>query len=249
MVSCNSQKEPVHKEQQKKRIEFSKEHENLNVFENYVKKIDGNKSLEKIQSLLYTDLEGNTTEVFAWIDKKMEIVKLQQMFNEVSGRKIERIFYFLNGIKTMSRQIVYYYDKKQPFFTEERSYYSLTNSVITTFSRFAKTENLDRATFKESKKHGIPHETTLSIIKRTGDYETRFQGFEEAFGRKFIVVGTEKQTTTLAFNVLSPILTELIKTEKSSQNKLLEVQFSPMTEPDGFTFQALIDLEYVQNKN
>jgi hypothetical protein len=116
-------------------------------------------------------------------------------------------------------------------------------------SRYAKTEDLELGTFKEAKKHVVSHVTALSIIKRTGDFETRFQGFEEAFGRKFIVVGTENQTTTVAFNVLSPILKELIKTEKSSQNKLLEVQFSPITEPDGFTFQALIDLEYASNKN
>lgn len=247
--SCKNQNEPVHKQHPKKRIVFSKENENLIVFENYVQKIDGNKSLEKIQSLLYSDEDGNTTEATAWIDKKMEIVKLQQIINEISGKKIERIFYFLNGVKTMSRQIVFYYDKKNPYFTEERSYYSLTNSVITTFTRYAKTEDLDHATFQEAKKHEVPHNTALSIIKRTGDFETRFLGFEEAFGRKFIVVGTEKQTTTIAFNVLSPILTELIKTEKSSLNKLVEVQFSPITEPDGFTFQALIDLEYVPNKN
>jgi hypothetical protein len=249
MVSCNSQKKPEQKQQQKNRIEFSKENEKLIVFENYVQKIDGDKSLEKIQSLLYSDLDGNTSEAFAWINKKMEIVKLQQIFIEVSGRKIEQIFYFLNGIKTMSRQIVYYYDRKNPYFTEERSYYSLSNSVITTLTRYAKTEDLDLATFKESKKHAVPHETALSIVKRTGDFETRFLSFEEAFERKFIVVGTEKQSTTVAFNVLNPILTELIKTEKSSLNKLLEIQFSPITEPNGFTFQALIDLKYVPNKN
>jgi hypothetical protein len=249
MVSCTSQKEPKQKEQQKERIVFSKKYEKLVVFENHAKKIDGDKSLEKIQSLLYSDVDGNTSEAFAWINKKMEIVKLQQLFNEVSGRKIERIFYFLNGVKTMSRKIVYYYDMKTPYFSEERSYYTLSNAVITTYARFAKTEDLEQATFKESTKHSISHETALSIIKRTGDFETRFLSFEEAFDRKFIVVGTEKQSTTVAFNVLNPILTELMKTEKSSQNKLLEIQFSPMTEPNGFTFQALIQLEYAQKLN
>lgn len=245
LVSCHDQSEPIHKPLPKKRIVFSKENKNLIVFENYAQKIDGNKKLEKIQSLFYSDAEGNTTEAFAWIDRKMEIVKLQQKVNLVSGRKIERIFYFFNGIKTMSRQIIQYYDLKKPYFSEERSYYSLTNSVISTLTRYAHTEELELGTFKESKKHFVSHETALSVIKRTGDFETQFLGFEEAFGRKFIVVGTENQTTTVAFNVLSPILSELIKSEKSSKNKLLEVQFSPMTEPDGFTFQALIDLEYV----
>jgi hypothetical protein len=89
----------------------------------------------------------------------------------------------------------------------------------------------------------------LSIIKRTGDFETRFRGFDEAFGRKFIVLGTENQTSTLAFNVESPILKQLISAENKHKNERLEVQFSPITEPDGFTFQALVDLTYSSQEN
>jgi hypothetical protein len=246
VVSCNDQSEPIQIQPLKKRIVFSGKNKHLMVFENYAKKIDGNKSLEKIQSLIYMDSAGNTSEAFAWIDKKNEIVKLQQTTSLATGRKIERIFYFLNGLKSMSRQLVYYYERKIPVFSEERSYYSLKNSVIATFYRFSKTEEIDLATFNETRKHSVSHETAVAIIKRTGDFETRFQGFEEAFEKKFIVLGTENQTTTAAFNVLSPILSELIRNEKSRQNTLLDVQFTPITEPNGFTFQALIQLEYAQ---
>jgi hypothetical protein len=249
IVSCNDHDETIQIQPLKKRIVFSAKNKHLSVFENYAKKIDGNKNLEKIQSLIYMDTAGNTSEAFAWIDKKNEIVKLQQNVSLMTGKKIERVFYFLNGLKTMSRQIVYYYDKKIPVFSEERSYYSLKNSVIASFTRYSKTEELDLATFNETKKHAIPHEIALSIIKRTGDFETRLQGFEEAFDRKFIILGTENQTTSVAFNVESPILSELIKAKESRRNTLLDVQFSPITEPNGFTFQALIQLDYAQKRD
>jgi hypothetical protein len=245
LVSCKNQTEKSIKDpSSKKRIAFTQENKNLEVFETYAQKINDNKSLSKIQSLFYTDSDGNTTEAFAWIDKNMEVLKLQQNENKASGKKIERIFYFLNGLKTMSRQIVYHYELKKPYFSEERSYYSLTGAVIATFSRFTDSEELDLATLKKTDKQDLNHQTSLAIIKRTGDFETRFRGFDEAFGRKFIVLGTEKQTSTIAFNVESPILKQLMSAEKQQKNKLLDVQFSPITEPDGFTFQALVDLTF-----
>jgi hypothetical protein len=174
----------------------------------------------------------------------MEIVKLQQNENKTTGKKIERIFYFLNGLKTMSRQIIYHYELKNPYFSEQRSYYSLTGAVISTFSRYSSTEELELIELKKTDKQTLNHQYALSIIKRTGEFETRFRGFDEAFGRKFIVLGTEKQTSTFAFNVESPILKQLMSAEKTHKNERLDVQFSPITEPDGFTFQALVDLTY-----
>ena len=57
------------------------------IFEKYALKIDGNKSLSKIQSVFYTDSDGNTTEAYAWIDDKMEVLKLQQNENLANGKK------------------------------------------------------------------------------------------------------------------------------------------------------------------
>lgn len=245
LVSCKNEKgKSVGTDSTKKRIVFTQENKNLAVFEKYALKIDGNKSLSKIQSLFYTDSDGNTTEAYAWIDDNMEVLKLQQNENMASGKKMERIFYFLNGLKTMSRQIIYHYELKKPYFSEQRSYYSLTGAVIATFSRYSSTEELDLIELKKTDKQALDHQYALSIIKRTGDFETRFRGFDEAFGRQFIVIGTEKQTSTLAFNVESPILKQLIGAENKHKNERLEVQFSPITEPDGFTFQALVDLTY-----
>lgn len=250
LLSCQNQEgKPIETPSSKKRIAFTQENKNLEVFEKYAQKIDGNKKLSKIQSLFYTDSDGNTTEAYAWIDEKMEVVKLLQNETKVSGKKMERIFYFLNGLKTMSRQIVYHYELKKPYFSEQRSYYSLTGAVIATFSRYSSTEELDLTELKKTDKQELNHRNALAVIKRIGDFETRFRGFDEAFGRKFIVLGTENQTSTLAFNVESPILKQLMNGENKHKNELLEVQFSPITEPDGFTFQALVDLNYSSKVN
>jgi hypothetical protein len=250
LLSCQNQEgKPIETPSSKKRIAFTQENKNLEVFEKYAQKIDGNKKLSKIQSLFYTDSDGNTTEAYAWIDEKMEVVKLLQNETKVSGKKMERIFYFLNGLKTMSRQIVYHYELKKPYFSEQRSYYSTKGAVIATFQRYDKQEDLSLVALSLGEKQDCSHRVALDLIKRTGEFETRFRGFDEAFGRNFLVLGTENQSTTLAFNVESPLLKQLKSSENSYKNKcFLDVVFSPITEPNGFTFQALWDLSFAKNE-
>ncbi|MFM6934389.1 MAG: hypothetical protein ACKOXP_03035 [Flavobacteriales bacterium] len=244
LLSCSNEPAKERQHTEKKRIEFPEEFKKLAVFENYVQKVEKNKNLDRIQSLFYTDSEGNTTEAIAWINNKMEIVKMKQTETQTNGKKTEQTFYFLNGLKSVSQQVVYHYEKKHPIFTEKRSYYSLTGAVIATFERTATTENLSSVELENGVKEMLDHQKCLAIVKRTGDFETRFRGFDEAFGRKYIVLGTDHQTTTVAFNVESPILKQLLQSESSYKNKRMDVQFSPITEPDGFSFQALVSLDF-----
>jgi len=248
LVNCENESTPSTPKKEKKRIAFSEEFKDLLVFEKYVKKIDENKKLAKILGLIYMDSEGNTNEASAWLDPNMNIVKIKQVEILTSGKKYERTFYFCEGLKTISQQIISHYELKKPYFTEERSYYSTSGSVIATFQRYAKQEDVSLAELSVGEKHDCPHRIALDLIKRTGEFETRFRGFDEAFGRNFIVLGTEDQSTTLAFNVESPLLKQLKSSEKSFKNSYLEVEFSPITEPDGFTFQALVNLSLVKNE-
>lgn len=218
------------------------------VFEEYVKKIDENKQLEKIQSLFYTDSEGNTNEASAWLDGNMNIVKIKQVEILTSGKKYERTFYFCDGLKTVSQQIISHYELKKTYFTQQLSYYSTSGSVIATFQRYAKQEDLSLVDLSVGEKQDSPHRVALDLIKRTGEFETQFREFDEAFGRNFIVLGTENQSTTLAFNVESALLKQLKSNENSFKNKCLDVEFSQITEPDGFTFQALVDLSFAKNE-
>jgi hypothetical protein len=246
-ISCTQNETDPDPKPIKKRIEFSKEYKKLEVFEDYVKKIDQNKTLEQVESLFYTDSKGNTVEAIAWINEKLEIVKLKETLSLTNGKKKEHTFYFLNGLKTVSQEVISHYELTNPYFTEERVYYSQTGSVIETFGRYAKSSDLSSIALRvkpKSSHGGHDHQNALNIIKRMGDYETRFRGFEEAYERKFVVFGTENQTTTIAFNVETPIIKQLMSNEKKYFNQAIDVQFSSITEPDGFMFQALIDLKF-----
>jgi hypothetical protein len=249
LVNCTNESATSTPKKDKKRIAFSEEFKDLLVFEEYVKKIDENTQLEKIQSLFYTDSEGNTNEASAWLDANMNIVKIKQVEILTSGKKYERTFYFCDGYKTVSQQIISHYELQKTYFTEHRSYYSTNGSVIATFQRYNKQEDLSLVELSVGEKQDCPHRVALDLIKRTGEFETRFRGFDEAFGRNFLVLGTENQSTTLAFNVESPLLKQLKSSENSYKNKcFLDVEFSPITEPNGFTFQALVDLSFAKNE-
>ena len=249
LANCTNESAPITPKKDKKRIAFSEEFKDLLVFEKYVNKIDENKRLQKIQSLFYTDSEGNTNEASAWLDANLNIVKIKQVENLTSGKKYERTFYFCDGFKTVSQQIISHYEFKKPYFTEQRSYYSTKGAVIATFQRYDKQEDLSLVALSLGEKEDCSHRVALDLIKRAGEFETRFRGFDEAFGRNFLVLGTENQSTTLAFNVESPLLKQLKSSENSYKNKcFLDVEFSPITEPDGFTFQALVNLSFAKNE-
>lgn len=248
LVNCQQETVSSKTENTKKRISFSEEFKDLVVFEKYVQKIDENKTLRKIQGLFYTDSDGNTNEASAWLDANMNIVKMKQVENLTSGKKYERTFYFCDGLKTVSQQITAHYERKVPYFSEERTFYSSNGSVIATFQRYSEEEDLTLKPLNVGEKHACSHQEALDMIKRTGNFETRFRGFDEAFGRNFIVLGTDKQTTTLAFNVESSLLKKLKSNENSFKNKRFDVEFSPVTETDGFTFQALINLSLAKDE-
>lgn len=248
LVNCQHESASRKPEKAKKRMAFSEEFKDLVVFEKYVQKIDENKALQKIQGLFYTDSDGNTNEAIAWLDANMNIVKIKQVENLTSGKKYERTFYFCDGLKTVSQQITAHYERKVPYFSEERSYYSSNGSVIATFQRYSKKEDLTLEALTVGEKHACSHREALDMIKRSGDFETRFRGFDEAFGRNFVVLGTENQSTTIAFNVESPLLKAMKSNEKSYKNKRFDVEFSPITEADGFTFQALINLSLAKDE-
>lgn len=116
LTNCQNEPASHAPKVEKKRIDFSDEFKDLVVFEQYVKKIDENKQLQKIQGLFFTDSEGNTNEATAWLDADMNIVKIKQIENLTSGKKYERTFYFCDGLKTVSQQITAHYERKSPYF-------------------------------------------------------------------------------------------------------------------------------------
>ena len=86
------------------------------------------------------------------------------------------------------------------------------------------------------------------IINQKGDFQTNFQGFMEMLNRAYLLVGTEKYGSTLAFQEYSGILKLLKNRENQYKNKPLKIEFEILTEANGFTFQALTGIELVNNK-
>jgi hypothetical protein len=124
--------------------------------------------------LFYTDSEGNTNEASAWLDANMNIVKIKQVEILTSGKKYERTFYFCDGYKTVSQQIISHYELQKTYFTEHRSYYSTNGSVIATFQRYNKQEDLSLVELSVGEKQDCPHRVALDLIKRTGNSKRDF---------------------------------------------------------------------------
>ena len=89
----------------------------------------------------------------------------------------------------------------------------------------------------------------MEILKQTGRFETRFLSFMNAAGKEFIVVGTSGKDAYFSVLAIQPDIKaiQLIQAdEKKYVNKLLKVEFTEVTEADGFTFQGLLNAEIIE---
>jgi hypothetical protein len=104
-------------------------------------------------------------------------------------------------------------------------------------------ENFDKSAFSACNPTTHDDSLALKIINQEGEFETNFQSFTENMGKNFLILGTENMTSTVAFLDYNPTLKLLKNNQKRYFGKKLIVNFSVETEANGFTFQALNDIQ------
>ena len=211
--------------------------------------LSNRKDLIEVASLSYTDNEGNTQQVKGFVDKTFAIVKLMHEQSFINGKIVKTSFYY-NGIeKNFSQQEISILKENKSYFSEKISCYNSKNKVIYTGARFSN-DAIKLSSNKFKKVDFIIHDDIKAkeIINQKGDFQTNFQGFMEMLDRAYLLVGTEKYGSTLAFQEYSGILKLLKNRENLYKNKPLKIEFEILTEANGFTFQALTGIELVNNK-
>jgi hypothetical protein len=145
--------------------------------------------------------------------------------------------HILTGKKGIERMMNFKDEKSPP----EKGAFEYKNSTLEKYGRIFSREKIGQ--------YSIKIKTVLDfIINQKGDFQTNFQGFMEMLDRTYLLVGTEKYGSTLAFQEYSGILKLLKNRENQYKNKPLKIEFEILTEANGFTFQALTGLELVNNK-
>ena len=219
-------------------------------YENEMKRINADPSLLQIRSLTYSNDNGESQSVNGLIDENGEILKLSQEYADAKGTTIAIHCYFKNKklISAINKTVVS--AEKKSFCREIKSYYGENEKVVYSCSRKAKSElGIEKINFIADKKYNFGYAEAMEILKQTGRFETRFLSFMNAAGKEFIVVGTSGKDAYFSVLAIQPDIKaiQLIQAdEKKYVNKLLKVEFTEVTEADGFTFQGLLNAEILE---
>ena len=215
-------------------------------YDDFCLSIDSRKDLIEVSSLCYSDSKGNIVQVKGLVDENFSIVKLTQEESFVNGKLIEMTYYFSGSEKIYSSRKLSIFKKENCYFHEEASCYSDNKKIIYSGKRFSFDE-YKLAKKKFHKIEPVSHNDfkAKQIINQKENFQTNFQGFMEMQGRNYLIVGTEKFSSSIAFQEYKGNLKLLKSNEKSFEGKLLKVEFEIITEPNGFTFQALRSVSFV----
>jgi hypothetical protein len=250
LVSCNRNdseknlKQPVLKD-----VKPLFEGENL--FENELSKIDNNPKLVEVTSLEYLSKEGESLVAKGLVEQKngkQEMTLKKLSFKQISknGNEISCSYYYIGVMKFASICEKTEFNEAELNKVITKSFYDDSGKVVFSKRISGNPEKMNEKNFIKCTAVNHDDKLALKIINQQGEFETRFQGFAENTGKNYLILGTKDYTSTVAFGLLNPTLSILKKNETQYIGKKLIVSFSVETEANGFTFQALKDIQLLR---
>ena len=185
-------------------------------YEKQIQTIDLDKNLFEAKSLSYIDNDGNLESVTAMIDSTYQFSKLIHYLTETDGRQVETHFYFRGSQLFTSIQTIKRFTGKTTFTREVKTYYNSENVVVYTAERKASGENdITKSSYSKAEKRIHDPRKALDIINQNGKFQTNFLGFNEARDKIFLIVGTDRYTSS----VVIPSYQGILKNLKNNENK------------------------------
>lgn len=199
-------------------------------------------------SLAYRHNDGSTEEVFAYLDKSQQIVKIEEKFKEGSdGNSGVRNFYFENGKKIMSQELFIDLKDGGGNFRERLSFYDKNGRPFETKERITQfEEDLEKLEFKSVKVYDCSMETADQVLNQKGVFATTFQGFASDGPVDYLIVGGPGESgfaSALAVQYADGNINYLKANQERLINTPLLVEFEKMMDERKLEFQILTRLQ------
>ena len=245
LVACKNEAPKLEKAEKRERLDqLIPAYSKAKSYEKQIQTIDLNKNLFEAKSLSYIDNDGNLESVTAMIDSTYQFSKLIHYLTETDGLQVETHFYFRGSQLFTSIQTIKRFTGKTTFTREVKTYYNSENVVVYTAERKASGENdIIKSSYSDAKKRVHDPRKALDIINQNGKFQTNFLGFKETRDKIFLIVGTDRYTSSVVIPFYQGILKKLKNNENKYLNKPLKIEFKEVTELDGFSYQALLDIK------
>lgn len=220
----------------------------LSAFLNYQEKVNSRQDLKRIPSLLFTHKSGYTIKSEALLDASGEILKASLEKIDTLGQKVEYTFYFLKEVLSMA--LVAKSNMRSSTLRQDLTFifYNANQSPIASYER--EVINAKQVPFKavqSDKKTNDDIDNALQMLSQmqnqSGAFSLRFQGFDEAFNKKFVQFGNDDYSTNLAY---APNDTSVIAFEKNPnafKQQAFSIQFQDVQEASGLQYQVLTAIQ------
>ena len=209
--------------------------------------IHNDTSLFLASSLTYSSKFGSTHSGRVLVDENNIIHQLTSIENDTIN-ETTCDFYYLNSKKRVSTELICDYKKDSNYYHQIISFYDTSGACV--YTGFKYFEDLNLSSEKTYLKADFPKrmddQTAINVIQQQGSFETNFRGFIifDSYGLEFLKVGANDGFlySMLAISEETPLLKKIRKNPDKFIGKPLRVDFTKVKQPDGFSYQLLLNL-------
>ncbi|MBU2019140.1 MAG: hypothetical protein KJ941_05795 [Bacteroidetes bacterium] len=223
----------------------------IELFESKMASIDSRISEFQIgNSLAYINNDQSTEEVFAYLDKGGNVVKMEEkFFNAKTQNRGIRYFYLENGKRIVSRELIIDKVNHNGSFIERISFYNEKGKPVYTKERFSEYEDeIETHDFSQVTPFDCSMKMAMMVLNQEGPFKTTFQGFFANGPMDYLIVGgpgASDFTSSLLVQFEDTQVTFLKKNERRMINTPLVVNYEKMVDQQNFEFQVLLKVDIV----
>ena len=241
--------------QKKAQLVFKPKFDGLEAFLNYQEKIEQKKDLKTLPSLLFTHKTGYTLQSKVFLDANGEILKAIQERIDTNGVKVSTTFYFLKEVLSMVQVDKENLRLSRLELHQTRVFYDADQRPIAAYNR--KLVNGDQSSiFKRANLSAQQHAAIQNDLNALSDMQNQqgafalyFQGFDEAFNKKFVQFGNTVFSTNLAYAPNESVILALEKNPSAYAQQTFELQYQQIQEASGLQYQVLTGIKKTNATN
>jgi hypothetical protein len=230
------------------KLVFEPAFKGLSAFLNYREKVDARQDLNRLPSLYFTHKTGFTLKSEALLDPKGEILKASLEKIDTLGFKVQYTFYFLKEVLSMVQVVKTNMRLSTLKDAVSFIFYNANQSPIASYKRTV--INGKQVPFKSvssDKKTNQEVDAALQMLSQMqnqgGAFTLRFQGFDEAFNKKFVQFGNEAYSTNLAYAPNDTAVLAFEKNPNAYKQQVYTIQFQDVQEASGLQYQVLTGIQ------
>lgn len=230
------------------RLVFEPEFKGLSAFLNYQEKVNARQDLKRIPSLFFTHKSGYTLKSEALLDTNGEILKASLEQIDTLGHKVQYTFYFLKEVLSMVEVV-----KSNMRSSTLRNditfvFYNANQSPIASYAReVINGKQVPFRAIKSDQQTNNNIDNALQMLSQMqnqeGAFTLSFQGFDEAFNKKFIQFGNDDYSTNLAYAPNDTAVLAIEKNPNAFKQKAFTIQFQDVQEASGLQYQVLTAIQ------